>query len=190
MKNKEVNDLDQEYGKIVEMLKLTLEKALKNHVFMSEACFEGLKLMLQSSDFPVLPQLLIEEGISPSQWFGKVDSMSEIMASDIVRCADLPVETIRNAEAEELLNIIGWKNLLQEVLHHWVDTLIDLGLVWYLFKLGGEMWIEAVDNEIDPVNLAKKVGELAKQLEERSTVKGKDENPPKVRWRDVFRPPL
>jgi hypothetical protein len=182
----------QEFDTLVAALKQKLEATLKDRTLVAKACFEGLKSMLQSSDFPVLPKVLITEGISPSQWFENKDCMSQIMASDMVQGMGMPVEieVVKSAEAEKLLGIIEWRKLLQDVLLPKAKTLIDLGLVWYLSSQGGEAWVVAVSETIDPTELAERVTELAEQLEEKSMIEGADEKQPKVEWKDVFRLPL
>jgi hypothetical protein len=182
----------QEFDTLVTALKQKLEAILKDRTSVAKACFEGLKFMLQSSDFPVLPRLLIAEGISPSQWFKEKNCMSQIMAFDMVQGVGMSVEVemVKSTEAEKLLGIIGWRKLLQDVLLPRAKTLIDLGLAWYLSSQGGEAWVAAVSGTIDPTELAERVTELAEQLEKRSMVKGVDEEQPKVKWKDVFRLPF
>jgi len=136
--------------------------------------------------------MLIAEGISPSKWFKEKDRMSQIMAFDMVRGMDMPIETevVKSAEAEKLLDVIEWRKLLQDVLLSKARTLTDLGLAWYLSNQGGEAWVAAVSGTIDPTELAERVTELAEQLEKESMVKGVDEEQPKVKWKDVFRLPF
>jgi len=182
----------RESDTLIATLKQKLEATLKDRTLVAKACFEGLRLMLQSSDFPVLPRMLIAEGISPSKWFKEKDRMSQIMAFDMVRGMDMPIETevVKSAEAEKLLDVIEWRKLLQDVLLSKARTLTDLGLAWYLSNQGGEAWVAAVSGTIDPTELAERVTELAEQLEKESMVKGVDEEQPKVKWKDVFRLPF
>jgi len=177
----------------VAMLKQTLERISKDPMLMAEACFEGLKLMLQSSDFPVLPRLLITNGISPTQWFRGMRSASDIMAADMVKGIGLPLkaeEGKKEAEEKRLLDILEWEKLFREVLSPKAQTIKNLGLVWYLSMQGGENWVEVASDFVDPKELAEEVRHLAGELEERSMVYGVGENLPKVKWRDVFRIPL
>jgi len=195
-----------------EEIRRFLSKAKDVNELLAVACYKGLATMFRTSHFPVLPKVLAEESISPASWFAQIDSMSNVLAAQIVRrCfeADLckAVEGITTEEMNQLgdlsfeestdhgrtriLEIINWSRLLPIVTSS-PAIIRDLGLLWYLSSdYDDEEWIPVVSQEFELAELARSVRNLADELEDADMLSsGSGEHQPKVRWRDVFRLPI
>jgi len=172
---------------------------------LAAACHKGLTRMFQTSNFPVLPKILVDNGISPAEWFRETFALSKGFSSQIVghifkielrkanermKKEGLPYEELGEVSGR-IPEVIGWFKLFPIIVSE-PSLLKDLGLIWYLDSLCSEEeeLIMSISDLINLPEIIERVRALAQKLEENSLIQIANEKQPGVKWNDVFRIPF
>jgi len=185
--------------------KKTLLKIKGDRDLLAAACHKGLTRMFQTSYFPVLPKILIDNGISPMDWFKTTFELSKGFSTQIIEyCFKIKLHKANEKLRREGLpyeepgevsgsipKILKWSKIFP-ILVSKQSLLEDLGIIWYLDTIcNNEIeWITIIDGLIDLSKVIEKVRKLADKLETITLIREDNEEQPIVRWRDVFRLPL
>lgn len=169
------------------------------------ACHKGLTRMFQTSNFPVLPKVLVDNGISPTEWFRETFALSRGFSSQIVedlfkikleRANDkMKKEGLPYEEPGEISGripeIIKWSELFPIIVSE-PFVLKELGLIWYVDGLCAEEveWITNISDLLNLSEIIERVRKLAQKLEEKTLIQRAHEKQPGVKWNDVFRLPF
>jgi hypothetical protein len=198
--------LDPKPDQDVKGLRENLLRILTDPELAVAACYTGITRMLRTSNFPVLPRVLIEDGISPSDWFKETFESSRGLSAQLIeRCFKIDLRgAIARLKAKKLpceeygtatgriLNVLNWSDLMP-ILTSDPSLLRNLGLLWYVDGLCEEEsdFLEMVgDLVIDLSKLDEQIQELAFKLEEEVLIQVGRNKQPKVKWSDVVRIPL
>lgn len=180
--------------------KRTLEEIRKDRALLAGACQEGLALMIRSSYIPILPSVLVKEGILPDKWFEEVQKVSGVLAADLVRVTGLdPEEGKRALEGKRwpctgggeaggrLKEIVEWERVLEEGRKN-PGLLQELGVAWYLWSIVEDWEFFELFPELEKV--AEGVREFVEKLNRIKTEREGGEELSVVGWKDVFRVPV
>jgi hypothetical protein len=180
-------------------------KIQRDRDLLAAACHNGLTRMFQTSYFPVLPKVLVNNGISPMDWFSKIFELSRGFSTQLIEYCfktelhsaneKLKKEGLPYEEPKEVSGriprILKWSELFPILISE-SSLLIELGLIWYLDGLCDEEaeWIADIGDLINLPKVIEGVHRLVQKLEEITLIREAGEEQPIVRWRDVFRLPL
>jgi len=186
-------------------LRRLFKKIQENQDLLAAACHKGLTRMFQTSYFPVLPRVLVNNGVSPMEWFRETFELSRGFSTQLVGyCFKTDLHVANEKMKKEGLpyeesgkvsgripKILKWSELFP-ILVSESSLLKDLGLIWYLDSLCDEEteWVMGIGDLVNLPNVIERVRKLVCKLEEKTMIREGEEEQPIVRWGDVFRLPL
>lgn len=160
----------------------------------------GLAEMLASSNFPVLPQAMLEKGFGPGSWFVRaVSSVPDLAVILVAKVSGedltekLPV--MKCKDSSQVMEVLMWEKVSEAF--DWI-TLRDLGVLWYAHLLATKkgvshetnmLLVQTETRKMLKSNSDPSLEEAIQKLDELTIFEFGGERNPVADWRRIFRLP-